>query len=195
VALGAVGIGQAAGQLVDELLQGGEEFAVEGVAQSALDGAGIGCCTHGCKARGGVGEGSGNCPSGAFPSTQSPQTCHRISAAPSPAVKKISEAEFTRQVLALAKILGWVTFHARPGRTLTGWRTPVQGDGRGWPDLFAIHRVSGRIVVAELKVGNRQSIAEQAAWLDAFRAAGVEVYIWRPSSWPTIERVLRGDRT
>ena len=42
VALGAVGVGQAIGELVDELLQGGDQFAVEGVVEGALDGGGVG---------------------------------------------------------------------------------------------------------------------------------------------------------
>jgi len=44
---GAVGAGEAVGELVDELLQGGEQFAVGGFEQGALDGGGAGCCTPG----------------------------------------------------------------------------------------------------------------------------------------------------
>jgi hypothetical protein len=48
VALGAVGVGQAVGEMADELLQCGEDLAVQGLQEGALDGGGVGCCTHGC---------------------------------------------------------------------------------------------------------------------------------------------------
>ncbi len=50
---------------------------------------------------------------------------------------KLSEAEFTRQVLQLAKLRGHKTAHFRPAM-LKGkdgqerWITAVQGDGKGF---------------------------------------------------------------
>jgi hypothetical protein len=111
----------------------------------------------------------------------------------SPTVKTISEAEFTRQILQLAALLGWRTLHVRPGRTLSGWKTCVQGDGAGFPDVLMIHRVSGKLLVAELKANHGQLSAEQSEWLEQFRAAGVAAYCWRPKDWPLLERVLRGE--
>ena len=32
--------------------------------------------------------------------------------------------------------------------------------------------------------------AQQQAWLDELKAARQEAYLWRPSDWPEIERVL-----
>ncbi len=99
-----------------------------------------------------------------------------------------TEAAFTRDVLRLAQLLGWRTFHARPARTQKGWRTAVQGDGKGWPDLVLLRGAT--LIVVELKVGRGKLTAEQAAWVAAFEAAGVAVYLWRPQDWPQIEAVL-----
>ena len=110
------------------------------------------------------------------------------------ALVRQTEAEFTRAVLALAKLLGWSTFHVRPARTLRGWRTAVQGDGCGFPDVLMIHHACHRIVVAELKADGGRLTREQARWLELFRSCGVPAFVWRPSSsWPEIERVLRNE--
>src|SRR5437763_860370 len=60
----------------------------------------------------------------------------------------VTEAAFTRQVIALARLRGWRAAHFRPGRTARGWRTPVQGEGVGFLDLVLVR---GRVVWAELK--------------------------------------------
>ncbi len=99
-----------------------------------------------------------------------------------------TEAAFTRDVLTLAKRLGWRTIHLRPGRTRHGWRTAVQGDGKGFPDLVLLKGT--RILVAELKVGRGKPTAEQLAWLVAFEKAGISAYIWRPADFKDIESVL-----
>jgi hypothetical protein len=46
----------------------------------------------------------------------------------------LSEAAFTDAVIELARLGGWRVAHFRPARTASGWRTPVQGDGAGFPD-------------------------------------------------------------
>jgi hypothetical protein len=100
----------------------------------------------------------------------------------------ITEAEFTRMVLQLARLRGWWSFHARPARTKRGWRTAVQGDGTGFPDVLLLR---GPVqLVAELKVRGRPTEA-QRAWLAAFAAAGVPAYTWTPADWSSIEAVLR----
>jgi hypothetical protein len=100
----------------------------------------------------------------------------------------ITEAEFLRQLLQLAALLRWRTCHFRPGRTARDWRTAVQGDGKGWPDIVLVRE---RIIFAELKRESRAKITrEQETWLAALRRAGAEVYLWTPADWPDIERVL-----
>lgn len=100
---------------------------------------------------------------------------------------KLTEAEFTAQVLELASVLGWRAAHFRPARTAQGWRTPVAGDGRGFPDLILVR---DRVVAAELKVGRNCTTPEQDAWLEAFRGAGVPSYTWRPEDWDAIQATL-----
>ena len=99
-----------------------------------------------------------------------------------------TEAEFTAQVLEYARLRGWRTIHLRPARTARGWRTAVQGDGAGFPDVLALR--GGRVVVAELKVARNVATEAQEAWLAAWREAGAEVFLWTPDAWAEIERVL-----
>ncbi len=48
-------------------------------------------------------------------------------------------------------------------------------------------------LAAELKREGKNPSAQQAAWLAALEAAGVEVFVWRPGDWMdgTIEGILR----
>lgn len=104
-------------------------------------------------------------------------------------LRDVTEAEFLEQVIDLAHVYGYRVAHFRPAWSGRGYRTPVQGDGAGFPDLVLVGR--GRVVIAELK---RQAAAdpvnEQAAWLDAFRACGLPTYVWRPSDLELIAEVL-----
>ncbi len=104
----------------------------------------------------------------------------------------ITEAQFTNQVLELAKLRGWRTAHFRPARTATGWRTAVQGDGKGWPDVVLVRR--SRMIVAELKRDRKARLTkDQEAWLLALRLVGmgvIEVQVWTPEDWGSIEEML-----
>lgn len=102
----------------------------------------------------------------------------------------MTETELLDATLELAALFGWRSAHFRPARTAHGWRTPVAGDGKGWPDLILIRE---RILVAELKSARGALSAEQRRWLDDLARAGVEAHVWRPADWTsgTIEAVLR----
>lgn len=107
----------------------------------------------------------------------------------------MSEPEFQAAVIEAARLLGWRVAHFRPARTRRGWRTPVQGDGRGFPDLVAVHPGRGVLLVRELKAGGRAKLSrEQAAWLADFEACGVDVGVWRPDDWDEIDERFRGRR-
>ena len=102
---------------------------------------------------------------------------------------KITEDEFLRQVLQLAKLRGWRTAHFRPAMTKKGrWVTAVSGDGKGFPDLILVRRDS--ILVVELKVPPNKLTAEQQEWMDAFERTGIMVLCWTPNDWPLIEWTL-----
>lgn len=99
------------------------------------------------------------------------------------------EAAFQRQVLDLAKLYGWRRAHFRPARTVDGWRTPVEGDAKGFPDLILLR--GSCIVVAELKRPGAKPSAEQTAWLEAFEAVGAVCFVWNANDWPEVVEVLR----
>ena len=102
-----------------------------------------------------------------------------------------TEAQFTRQVIALAQLHGWKAAHFRPALTKSGkWRTAVQGDGKGFPDLILV-KDGHSVIAAELKVWKKPPTPDQTEWLVAFGRAGASAYIWRPVDWPEIERILK----
>src|SRR5258705_9090381 len=55
-----------------------------------------------------------------------------------PLAAAMSEEELLTAVLQLCRVLGLRTAHFRPARTEKGWRTPVSGDGKGFPDLIIV---------------------------------------------------------
>jgi hypothetical protein len=105
-------------------------------------------------------------------------------------MKPISEEAFLRQVIQLARLMEWRVAHFRPGRTAKGWRTPVQGDGKGFPDLVLLK--GPQIIVAELKADKGRLSTDQRAWLEAWKAAGARGFVWHPSDWLSIVAVLEG---
>ena len=101
----------------------------------------------------------------------------------------VTEAQLQAAVIDLAHLCGWLVAHFRPARTQQGWRTPVSADGAGFPDLVMVR--GDRLVVAELKAKRGRVSPDQQAWLDAFsQVPSVEVHLWRPSDWDTIEATL-----
>jgi hypothetical protein len=89
-----------------------------------------------------------------------------------------SEKSFQAQVTHLALERGWRVYH-----TFRSVRSPA-----GFPDLVMVRRP--RIVFAEVKREDGKTTAEQAAWLEDLAACGQESYLWRPSDWLTVCRVL-----
>jgi hypothetical protein len=98
----------------------------------------------------------------------------------------ISEKAFTAQVISLARHLGWKTCHFRPAQTQTGrWITAVQGDGKGFPDLVMARKQF--VIFAELKTETGRMTSEQDMW----SAVLPNCYLWRPSDYEEIERILK----
>lgn len=100
-----------------------------------------------------------------------------------------SEKSFQAQVVALAKLRGWMTWHAFDSRRSTA----------GVPDLLLVRVArtdtpagpTGRVIFAELKTETGVVSAPQRQWLDALAATGkVEAYTWRPSMWTEIDAIL-----
>ena len=98
----------------------------------------------------------------------------------------VSERDFERAVIQLAKLHGWLVHVERPAQTNKGWRTPIQGDS-GWVDLILVRE---RVLFRELKTDRGRVTPQQQEWLERLQAAGADAGIWRPSDWPDIERTL-----
>ena len=86
------------------------------------------------------------------------------------------ERDLQKAVIDLARIFRWSVAHFRPAQTSKGWRTPVEADGKGWPDLLMTR--DDRIVAVELKVGRNKLSPEQEQWRERLMAAGVEYFVW-----------------
>lgn len=104
-------------------------------------------------------------------------TAHRSSPANA---RPVTEAEFQRQVLDLARMFGWSSYHPK----LSKWSE------RGWPDLAMVR--GPRLIFAELKRENGKTSEHQDHWLGLLRAVpSIEVFLWRPSDFETIAGLLR----
>ena len=100
----------------------------------------------------------------------------------------VSERAWQGTVVAAAKALGWEVYHTRFSLA----------SERGWPDLaLARYRPDGvtvRLVFAELKSERGKLSPAQFRWLSLLGdCPGVECYVWRPSQWDEVERVLKGE--
>ena len=101
----------------------------------------------------------------------------------------ITEREFQKQVIELAHLFGWRVAHFRPARTIRNgretWRTPVEADGAGFPDLVLAK--DGRVLFVELKTDSGKLTKLQQEW---HIALGENARIWRPADWSQIEAEL-----
>lgn len=89
----------------------------------------------------------------------------------------ITEKQFQAQVMQLAKLRGWNCYHTHDSRK----------SAAGFPDLVLVRR---KVLYAELKSEKGELSPEQERWIAALLEAGQEVYLWRPSDWPEIMKVL-----
>ena len=99
-----------------------------------------------------------------------------------------TERQFQHAVTELARLNGWLVYSIPDSRRSTL---------SGWPDLTMIRRVDRRIVFAELKTEKGKIRPQQEEVLDVLthiagegRTKKAEVYLWRPSDWDQIRRVL-----
>ncbi len=99
---------------------------------------------------------------------------------------RMSEEDLKRAILDLCKTMGLFTLHIRPARRGAAsddpdqpqrWETPVQGNGKGFPDLTI---VGGWVMFRELKSDTGRVSAAQREWLERLEAAVADVGVWRP---------------
>ena len=95
----------------------------------------------------------------------------------------MTEAQLQTVVVGLARMLRFLVYHTRDSR----------GSDKGFPDLVMVRE---RTIYVELKSEKGKLTPEQREWIAALKAAGEEVYVWRPAEWMdgTIERVLTGGK-
>jgi hypothetical protein len=103
----------------------------------------------------------------------------------------MTEAQLQTAVIELARLLGWRVAHFRPALTARGWRTAVEGDGAGFPDLVLAR--PRRLLFVELKGPKGLLATAQVDWMNALLGAGAEYHCWWPFEWTdgTVERILR----
>lgn len=90
-----------------------------------------------------------------------------------------TERQFMAQVVRLAEMLGWRTYHVFDSRR----------SAAGFPDLVLVRRP--RCLFVEVKSQRGHLTPDQIAWLRDLDACGLETYCWRPSDWRQIESILR----
>jgi hypothetical protein len=84
-----------------------------------------------------------------------------------------SEEEVLLAVTDALSLRGWRWHHVRRSD-----RALQQGHG-GFPDVIAVK--GQRLIVAELKGWKGRVTSDQGEWLEAFRRAGAEWWVVRPS--------------
>ena len=108
------------------------------------------------------------------------------------------ERELQRAVIDLAEVNAWTIAHFHDSRRQVKPGVFV-GDqaAAGFPDLVMVR--AHRLIFAELKGEKGRVKPDQQVWLDLLKACALgrevigdafEVYLWRPSDWPQIARVL-----
>lgn len=91
-----------------------------------------------------------------------------------------SERRWQREVEGALRQFGWMFYHT--------WNS--KNSEAGFPDLIAF-KVGGRhlmprFLTVELKRENGKVTPPQETWLQAFRDAGAEAFVWRPSQWDEV---------
>ena len=102
----------------------------------------------------------------------------------------ILEKDFLATVVEMAQAYGWLVHHVLESRHY------AKRIGPGYPDLTMASTppMRPRIIFAELKRDGAKATKLQKQWLEALGRCAegppVEVYLWTPKDWDTIERIL-----
>ncbi len=92
----------------------------------------------------------------------------------------VPERDFLQAVRDYARLMGWADYH-----TWHSLHSPS-----GFPDLVLVR--PPRVIFAELKSEKGQVSSSQEVWLKLLQnCPGVECYLWRPSDWEQIVRILK----
>lgn len=94
----------------------------------------------------------------------------------------MSEASWLREIMDYADKHGWDFEHTFEQRQY------ARRTGKGWPDLILLRE---RVVWAEAKSMKGMLSREQREVIARLKAAGQEVYVWKPSDREAMEQVLK----
>jgi hypothetical protein len=94
-----------------------------------------------------------------------------------------TEKAFMQQVIDLAHLNGYHTYHPHDSRR----------SSPGWPDIAVFGH--GRFFLVETKAERGYLSLDQRRVIAQLRAAGVDVYVWKPSDWLEIVAELTQHRT
>jgi hypothetical protein len=110
---------------------------------------------------------------------------------------KLTEEQFLNQIVDLAHLYGWKAAHFRGVRVQRAngtvfYQTPVQADGKGFPDLVLI-KPGHPVIFAELKAKGGKLSPEQIDWLETLtQTKDIQVGIWYPEDFDVIHGILSG---
>ena len=91
----------------------------------------------------------------------------------------VSERKFQGFVIDLLKLNSWDYYHTHDSRR----------SNSGFPDLACFRE---RSLFIELKTETGKLSPAQEKWQKILIAAGEKTYVFRPSDWPEIVRILSG---
>jgi predicted lipoprotein len=94
---------------------------------------------------------------------------------------KMKETEWLREIMAYADRRGWDFDHVFEQRHY------ARRTGKGWPDLTLVRE---RVVWIEAKSEKGELRREQREIIAKLKAAGQEVYVYRPHDRDDMERTL-----
>lgn len=106
--------------------------------------------------------------------------------------RSLSEKDFQKQVLEMARLFGWKVAHFHDSRRQVKPGVFVgDKDAAGFPDLVLVR--PPELLVLELKRELGKTTPEQDEWLALLGACGVEARVVRPSDWDWLRvRLGRG---
>ena len=94
---------------------------------------------------------------------------------------RTTEADLREQIRTLCELYGWLMYFT--------WNS--RHSPSGFPDLVLAQPEYRRLIYAELKSDEGRLTKHQAEWIEALRACGQAVYVWRPEDITEIARLLQ----
>jgi hypothetical protein len=111
-------------------------------------------------------------------------------------VRSEPEQALTNRVLRWLKTNGWLTMHISDSRMVVNvagrFCLAADPECAGFPDIFAVHPATGRMVAIECKRGGQKPRANQVTWLDTLAGAGVATYVLTQANEEAVKAELAG---